>query len=128
MEGNSKPIAANPRPYPGEMMARARSRVREELGIDLGDQPLSELYRFSYEAEGEDGWWENEVDHVLVGELELRDTNNELRINPNLDEVMDYKWVEWGEMKEWIAREPEIFAPWWKMIVEHWRVEKYLSE
>lgn len=115
---------------PGEeMFARARSRVNEELGVYLGDQPLSELYRFSYEAEGENGWWENEVDHVIIGEIRKQDTvisQGKLQFNP--DEVMDYRWVEWGEMKEWMEKEPVLFAPWWRMIVEEGRVEKYLSE
>lgn len=105
---------------PGEdILMRARSRVWEELGITLGDGPLGMLYKFSYEAEDNNGWWENEVDHVVVGEWDGE-------VVPNPDEVMGYKWVEWGEMKEWMKREPEIFAPWWELIVVDGRVDEYM--
>jgi len=109
---------------PGEeIVGRAKSRVKEELGIDLEGSSLSELYRFSYEAEGEGGWWENEVDHIIVGEI-----YGEIVITPNPDEVMDYKWIEWEKMKEWMMRKPGVFAPWWKMMVADGRVERHLSE
>lgn len=106
---------------PGEeMMARAKSRVNEELGVDLDACPLNELYSFSYEAEDQGGWCENEFDHVVVGQWDGE-------VTPNPYEVMDYKWVEWGEMKQWMRREPEMFAPWFRLIVEDGRVERYLA-
>lgn len=107
---------------PGEEISeRARSRVGEELGVNLGATELVELYMFSYEAEGESGWFENEVDHVLVGHWD-----GEVTANPV--EAMDYMWIEWGEIKQWIERERGIFAPWFLEVVRDGRVEKYLSE
>jgi len=107
---------------PGEeYLERARSRVKEEMGIDLGDGPLSILYKFSYEAEGLNGWCENEVDTVIIGEWMGK-------VVPNLDEVVDYKWLEWEEMKVDMQNNPDIYSPWWKMIVNEGRVEKYIGE
>lgn len=106
---------------PGEeYLERAKSRVSEEMGIDLGDQPLSILYKFSYEAEGKDGWCENEVDTLIVGEFDGE-------IDPNPAEVTDYMWVEWKELVADMKDNPEIYAPWWKMIVADGRLEKYLG-
>ncbi len=114
---------------PGEeILARARSRVKEELGVALGNTELKELYQFSYEAEGENGWWENETDHVVVGECPQSVYADVAGIKPNPEEVADYKWMEWEEMKEEMKIDPKIYAPWWKMIVKDGRVEKYLGE
>lgn len=54
-------------------------------------ETLRELYKFSYVADDIEGWCENELDSVIVGEWD-----GEFEINP--DEAMDAEWVEWGEL------------------------------
>ena len=96
---------------PGEKyLQRAVSRVKEEVGVDVAEETLRELYKFSYEAEDIEGWCENEMDNVIVGEWE-----GEFKINT--DEAMDAKWVEWGELNNDIKDNPDKYAPWFKMIV-----------
>jgi len=96
---------------PGELyLPRAVSRVKEEMGAVVGESSLHELYKFSYYAPDIEGWCENEVDNVIVGEW-----SGELKLNP--DEAMDSKWIEWGELNKDIENEPTKYVPWFKMIV-----------
>lgn len=98
---------------PGDTyLERAVSRLKEEMGIEVAPEDLRILYRFSYEAPDLDnpGWCENEVDTVIVGEWE-----GELRINP--EEAEDVKWMEYGEMKEDMMKNPVIYSPWHKLII-----------
>lgn len=107
---------------PGEeYLERASARAHEEMGITIAPEDLSILYRFSYYAADEDGWCENEVDSVIVGRYD-----GPVEINPH--EAADYRWMDWNEMKNDMKKNPDIYAPWWKMIVAYGRLEKYLSE
>ena len=91
---------------------RAVSRLKEEMGIEVRPEDLRILYRFSYEAPDltNPGWCENEVDTVIVGEWD-----GELRLNP--EEAEDAKWVEYGEMKKDMEKNPDIYSPWHKLII-----------
>lgn len=105
---------------PGEeIITRASSRVKEEMGIEFEPSELRELYTFSYEATDLEGWCENEYDHVIVGEY-----SGDIELNP--EEAMDYRWVEWEELKNEIQEKEEIYAPWFKLIVEDGRLENFL--
>lgn len=96
---------------PGEQyLSRAVSRVKEEMGVVVGEDKLRELYKFSYYAPDVEGWCENELDNVIVGEWD-----GEVQINP--DEAMDTKWVEWEELNKEIESDPDKYAPWFKMVV-----------
>jgi isopentenyl-diphosphate delta-isomerase len=102
---------------PGDTyIERAVSRLKEEMGIEVRPEDLRVLYRFSYEApdhsasSGQVQWCENEVDTVIVGEW-----NGELRLNP--EEAEDAKWVEYGEMKKDMEKNPDIYSPWHKIII-----------
>lgn len=98
---------------PGEQyLPRAVSRVKEEMGLIVGEEKLRELYKFVYYAPDIEGWCENELDNVIVGEW-----NGELKLNP--DEAMDGKWVEWGDLNGDIKENPDKYAPWFKMIVSN---------
>jgi isopentenyl-diphosphate delta-isomerase len=83
---------------PGEKyLERAVSRVKEEVGVEVGVETLRELYKFSYEADDIEGWCENELDNVIVGEW-----SGEFQINP--DEAMDARWLEWGKLNNDIEK------------------------
>lgn len=120
---------------PGEeYLARATSRVKEELGIDLpagrqglGDAVLKKLYQFSYYAPDPEkpGWCENELDQIIVGEMG-DNSASPVQIKPNPEEVEDYRWVEWEQLKSELEEKPEEFGPWWKEIVSDGRLEQYL--
>jgi len=96
---------------PGEKyIQRAVSRVKEEMGAVVEEKTLRELYKFSYFAPDLEGWCENELEEVIVGQWE-----GELELNP--EEAMGAKWVEWGELNGDIEQNPDKYAPWFKMIV-----------
>ena len=96
---------------PGEKyLSRAVSRVYEEMGVAVEEKILRELYKFTYYAPDIEGWCENELDTIIVGEWD-----GDLKLNP--DEAMDAKWIEWGELNTDIAENPDKYAPWFKMIV-----------
>lgn len=98
---------------PGDTyIERAVSRLKEEMGIEIKSEGLRVLYRFSYEAPDptNPGWCENEVDTVIVGEWD-----GELDLNP--DEAEDAKWMEYGAMKEDMDKNPDIYSPWHKLII-----------
>ncbi len=102
---------------PGEQyITRAVSRVAEEMGVVVDGKELRELYKFSYYAPDLDGWCENELDNVIVGEW-----SGELKLNS--EEAKDYKWIEWEELNLDIARNQEIYAPWFKLIVNDSRFQ-----
>ncbi len=100
---------------PGESYKEAAvKRVREEMGIRLGETELRIVGRFSYFASGRDGWCENELDTVLVGEWD-----GGVKANP--EEVQNWRWAEERELQKWMEKEPDDFAPWffrvWEMVV-----------
>jgi isopentenyl-diphosphate Delta-isomerase len=113
---------------PGEeYLSRAVSRVREEMGVEVDASVLQKLYQFSYYApdpstsSGQDLWCENELDQVIMGEWSGE-------VTPNPEEAEDYRWMGWNELKEDIKNNPEIYAPWWKMIVDDGKVEAKIYE
>ena len=95
-----------------EYLPRAVSRLEEEMGIEVKQEDLRILYRFSYEVPdpAQPGWGENELDTVMVGEWD-----GEVRVNP--EEAADYKWIEWEELKRDIEQNPDVYSPWHKMII-----------
>jgi len=106
---------------PGEKyLLRARERVREEMGVELGQTKLKKLYQFSYYASDKDGWCENELDQVIVGEWSGE-------VVPEPEEAEDYTWMEWGVLRKDICARKEVYAPWFRMMVEDGRLEEGLS-
>lgn len=53
---------------------------------------------------------------MIVGEW-----SGELKLNS--EEAKDYKWIEWEELNLDIARNQEIYAPWFKLIVNDSRFQ-----
>ncbi len=86
-------------------------RVKEEMGIEVESSVLRILYRFSYYAPDLEGWCENELDTVIVGEWD-----GEVKLNPA--EAADYKWVALSELEKSIQEDPVVYAPWFKMILQ----------
>lgn len=95
-----------------EYLPRAVSRLQEEMGIEIKQEDLRVLYRFSYEAPDlvSVGWGENELDTVLVGEW-----SGEVKVNP--DEAADYRWTPWEELQRDVENNSGDYSPWYKMII-----------
>lgn len=97
-------------PLPGEDVEQAaRRRLLEEMGIDV--QPTFS-HHFIYQAEFENGLIEHELDHVFTGTFDGVPV-----ANPK--EVQDWKFADLTWLKEDIARHPEAYTVWFKLIMTH---------
>lgn len=93
-------------PRPGEdILTAGQRRLREEMGIET---VLKWVGCFHYIAHFDNGLIENEVDHVLIGNV----ADKTFQVNPK--EVHDYRWISLPELKKELALLPEKFTPWLK--------------
>lgn len=83
----------------------AHRRLQEEMGFDCLLQPL---FSFVYEASLEDGLYEHEFDHVLIGQWSGQPT-------PNPEEVMDWKYITLDALENEIQMHPEYYTVWFKI-------------
>lgn len=106
---------------PGESyLPRAVSRVSEEMGVIVDQSLLNIVYKFSYYAADVEGWCENELDTVIVGEWDGK-------VVINSEEAMDYKWIEWSELIKDIDQQGDIYSPWFKTMMDDVRFRSALE-
>lgn len=86
----------------------AERRLYEEMGIKT---KLKRVFRIMYQAKYNKEWGENEYDWVFRGEYKGK-------VNPNPKEIEEYKWISLKDLKKDIIKNPQIYAPWFKMILE----------
>lgn len=87
--------------------AAAHRRLQEEMGFDCD---IEQIFTFRYKADVGGGLIENEYDHIYIG-------NYNGVVEPNSDEVLSYKYVALDDLQEWLAREPEQFTEWFKILL-----------
>lgn len=93
-------------PRVGETLDQAvHRRLKEELGFNCD---LRHLFHFEYKVDYDSEWGENELDHVFVGSYDGP-------VEPNTEEVDDYKFVDLSEIKREFERHPEKYTPWFKI-------------
>lgn len=92
----------------------AEQRLFEETGIKC---KVKEVFCFKYKHKFRENLYENEYDHVMVGEF-----NGKFNLNP--DEVEDMRWITFSEVEKELSEKPEIFAPWF--VIAAPRVIEYL--
>lgn len=97
-------------PRPGESITdAAQRRLQEEMGIFT---TLKTIGVFQYIAHFENGLTENEIDHVLIGQL----------IQPNFvvnnREVADYRWVNLVDLSQLVVENSHNYTPWLKPAIE----------
>ena len=85
-----------------------KRRLMEEMGFTT---ELKELFSFVYKAPFDNGLTEHEFDHVMMGKYE-----DDPKINPK--EVADWKWMHPEDIKEDMAKNPERYTEWFKIIFE----------
>lgn len=94
-------------PHPGEsIIAAGTRRLKQELGFTTD---LTDLGWFHYNAHFSNGLSENEIDHVLIGEVD-----DSLTPSPDPNEVGNYRWVSLLDLEAEIDLHPERFTPWLK--------------
>lgn len=100
-----------------ELLDSAKKRLNEEMGFSCD---LKEVFSFKYKTEFADGLIENEIDHVFIGCYDGK-------VSINLEEVCEYKWVEYDQLKVDVETNKEIYTYWFKYIIRHYDLKKYIS-
>jgi isopentenyl-diphosphate delta-isomerase len=85
-----------------------KRRLQEEMGFVT---ELNETTSFIYKAPFDNGLTEHEFDHIMVGYY-----NDAPVINPA--EVESWKWMLVDHVKDDIAKHPEEYTEWFKIIFE----------
>ena len=83
-------------------------RLQEEMGFKT---ELKELFSFIYRAPFDNGLTEHELDHVMMG-------NYSKIPKINKQEVADWKWMSPQDIKKDIAKNPDAYTAWFKIIFD----------
>ena len=84
-------------------------RLKEEMGFS---SELREINSFIYKVKFDNGLIEHELDYILVGEYE-----ND--VEPNFQEVEDWKWIGLDEINDDIKNNPGEYTEWFKIIMDN---------
>ncbi len=96
-------------PFPEETNAHSASRrLKQEMGLEV---TLTEIFHFIYHEKLDNELTEHEYDHVFMGVSDAVPAINN-------DEVMDYRYVSYSELKDEVIRFPEHFTYWFKKIMD----------
>jgi isopentenyl-diphosphate delta-isomerase type 1 len=91
-------------PMPKEtILAAATRRLQQEMGFCVA---LNAAGTFIYKAEFANGLIEYELDHVLFGYTQ----RDEFEVN--VEEVMDYRWMDLKQFEQNLANQPALYTPW----------------
>ncbi len=96
----------HPRPNETTIEA-AKRRTFEELGIHID---IKEVFQLSYEEHLENGLWENEFDHIFIGNF-----NDDIQ-NPNPEEVQNLKYISVEKVDNDLKENPQNYTFWFKLI------------
>lgn len=107
-------------PYLDETPVQAaQRRMQEELGFVTDLEPA---FDFIYKAQLDNDLTEHEYDHVLIGVFDGK-------IEPNEDEVGDYRYLAMDELKASVAERPLLYTEWFKialpLLETHFNEKKY---
>ncbi len=75
------------------------------------ETPLTEKFRFIYQADYDSVWGEHEYDVVFEGTYE-----GEVKADPQ--EAADWKWMLVTDLLKDVKINPELYTPWFKIILE----------
>ena len=103
----SNTCCSHPRPEE-EVDDAAQRRLQEEMGFQCA---LDSAFTFTYRAVLSDTMIEHEYDHVFIGQATPT-------VQPNADEVQDWRWMAPNELMADIAENPAHYTAWFRMAVE----------
>lgn len=93
-------------PHKNETVVNAaKRRLQEELGFIT---ELEIAFHFIYKATFENGLIEHEYDYVLIGYYNQK-------ITPNINEVVNYKFISLQEIEKELQQNPAHFTEWFKI-------------
>lgn len=99
----------------GDVLADARVRLMEELGIETD---ICEIGHFVYHHVFENGITEYEFDHVLLGQVD-----RDIPLSPDPAEADAVEWMHVEELAHQLTQTPEKFTPWFitaaPIVLEH---------
>jgi isopentenyl-diphosphate delta-isomerase len=93
-------------------------KAKHELGIVDTIQDIQFISRFHYWASDtlthgiDSGWGEHEVDYILFTQAD------DITVDPNPDEVSDYKFVSLEGLKTMMAEPGLLWSPWFRGIMD----------
>lgn len=88
----------------------SKRRVVEEMWFTCDNPKVIDF--LIYKATFDNWLTEHEYDHILIWKY------NKEEIKPNIEEVMDYKWITLSDLKDDILKNPDIYTPWIKLIID----------
>lgn len=119
-------LCANVMPGENHLQTLER-RLMEELRIGLDKIGLvKEVMVFDYQIPCENGFCENEIDHLLTSILNEQ-MLADLKIFPNPDEVNGIEWVGWHELKLKKIGEKKL-TPWFNLFLETPEIIKKIDQ
>ena len=86
------------------IIAAGERRLYEELGFHT---TLRDVGWFHYNVHFSNGLAENEIDHVLIGEIPT-----DLKFEPNPEEIHAVRWITIPALETELAADPTLFTPW----------------
>jgi len=86
----------------------AHRRLKEEMGFDC---PLKEVFSFTYKTKFDNGLFEHEFDHVLIGSYNANPS-------PDPEEVETWQWMDMEELKQDIQKNPDNYSYWLKTAID----------
>ncbi|HEV7701968.1 MAG TPA: isopentenyl-diphosphate Delta-isomerase [Candidatus Paceibacterota bacterium] len=87
--------------------AAAKRRLREEMGFHCEMKNVGHIIYYTPVGD----LFEHEYLHIFIGEY-----NEEPRINP--EEASDWKWTDFDFLVEDIAKNPNLYTPWLKIVLD----------
>ncbi len=96
--------------------------IHNRLDFEMGfDTELKFQFSFTYQTKFGNGLIEHETDHLYFG-------NWEGTPNPNLQEVMAYKWIKPIDLISDIKEKPNKYTYWFKHIIENYfeKISNYI--
>ena len=103
----SNTVCSHPRPGETYEVATKR-RLMEEMGFEC---EMKKLFCFIYNTGFQNGLIENEYDCVFAGKFDGTPEMNE-------EEVMDFKWMDVGELREDIEKNPDNYSVWLRIALK----------
>ncbi|CAI4905031.1 BPG_G0055170.mRNA.1.CDS.1 [Saccharomyces cerevisiae] len=104
----------------GAITAAVR-KLDHELGIPEDETKTRGKFHFlnriHYMAPSNEPWGEHEIDYILFYKINAKEN---LTVNPNVNEVRDFKWVSPNDLKTMFADPSYKFTPWFKIICENY--------